>query len=339
MQYVTAFPHTLGCGIILTSSVPISNELQQKLDACINTYEHTLSRFRNDSLIHVLAQEAHGTTVTFPQFCEPLFDLYDTFYIATHGAFDACVGADLVALGYDNTLAFNDTIDEETNSGKIGTLADWSSYQRQQMHNTWPSIQRNDTTVTTHSAVQLDFGAAGKGYLVDLLAQICAENLPEGTTFLINAGGDIRHCFTWNTKVDEHTPTIRVGLENPHNTNEAIGVATCGYGSFCASAPTRRHWHVPESELFAHHLINGLDGLPTHTISASWTYIPDDYSSSILYPTAYADAFATAFFLCDPAQLQPLAEQLHLSFAILKPDGSLQKSLQFPADFFTSANN
>jgi thiamine biosynthesis lipoprotein len=71
----------------------------------------------------------------------------------------------------------------------------------------------------------IDVGAAGKGYLVDIVSAILQQ--AGVARFVIDAGGDLRHC-------GEHG--IRVGLEHPLDPRLVIGVANLQNRALCASA-------------------------------------------------------------------------------------------------------
>ena len=359
---VVAIERALGTGIIISSSVPISQRVEQRIRAFVEEYESTLSRFRADSLVARMACAKAGGDFKFPSWAQPLFAIYDEFYNAAHGAFDACVGADLLALGYDNSVQFipesADNASENSGSGS------WNKYHRA-LPVTWSDISRADgsTTLHTNQPVQLDFGAAGKGYFVDLVTQIIKEELgndspansdfPADFDFLVNAGGDMRACFS-----DEDC-RIKVALENPFDTTQAVGVASIANGALCASSTARRRWKVKdancladnafesnchksngcesnafESNLIATHLINALDGVPSQKLSASWTYVP---AKTCAFPTAYADALATALFISQESDLQKIVQTAGAEFAVISPNCAacqVRKTSAFPARFF-----
>lgn len=345
---VMAFERALGTGIIISSSKPIPQRMQKKIRAFIEEYERTLSRFRADSLVSRMARAEHGGEFEFPTWAQPLFALYSEFYAATHGAFDACIGADLLALGYDNSVQFVPESASSASENSGSASASWSKYHRA-LPVTWADISRDDggTTLRTSQPVQLDFGAAGKGYFVDLLTQIIKEelsddspadsDLPADCDFLVNAGGDMRACFS------EENSQIKVALENPFDTTQAVGVASITSGALCASSSARRRWKVKEasclgkdasgfeSNLIATHLINALDGTPAQKLSASWTYVP---AKTCAFPTAYADALATALFVSQESDLQKIVQTTGSEFAVISPNHALRKTRAFPAHFF-----
>ena len=334
---VMAIERALGTGIIISSSVPIPQCVQKRIRDFIEEYESVLSRFRADSLVSRMARAEHGGEFEFSTWAQPLFALYSEFYAATHGAFDACIGADLLALGYNNSVQF--IPQSEAGEGKDENISSgsWSKYHRA-LPVMWADISRDDgsTTLCTNQPVQLDFGAAGKGYFVDLVTQIIKEELGEELhadfDFLVNAGGDMRAYFS------EENSQIKVALENPFDTTQAVGVASIASGALCASSSARRRWKVKdangfESNLIATHLINALDGIPACDLCASWAYIP---AKTCDFPTAYADAIASALFVSQENYLQKIVQNVGAEFAVMLPNHALRKTCAFPARFFAA---
>lgn len=336
---VIAIERALGTGIIISSSVPISQRVEKRIRAFVDEYESVLSRFRADSLVSRMARAEYGGDFEFPAWAEPLFAIYDEFYAATCGAFDACVGADLLALGYDNSVQF---VPESAASASDDSDS-WANYRRA-LPVKWGDISRDDGSTTLHAnqPVQLDFGAAGKGYFVDLVTQIIKDELggemSADCDFLVNAGGDMRACFS-----DENCQ-IKVALENPFDTTQAVGVVSIASGALCASSAVRRRWKVKdancladnafESNLIATHLINALDGTPSQKLSASWTYVP---AKTCDFPTAYADALATALFVSQENNLQKIMQTTGSEFAVMLPNRAARQvraTSAFPARFF-----
>ena len=347
---VVAIEHALGTGIIISSSVPISQRVEQRIRAFVEEYESVFSRFRADSLVSRMACASAGGDFEFPTWAGPLFALYSEFYAATHGAFDACIGADLLALGYDNSVQF---IPESAASASDDSNS-WANYRRA-LPITWADISQDGGSATLHTnqPVQLDFGAAGKGYFVDLVTQILKEELggemPADSDshadldFLVNAGGDMRACFS------EENNQIKVALENPFDTTQAVAVASIASGALCASSASRRRWNVKdasylgkdasvfESNLIATHLINALDGIPACDLCASWAYVPSKMPSKTCdFPTAYADALATALFVSQESDLQKILQTTSAEFAVMLPNKTLRKTAAFPAHFFAA---
>ncbi len=281
MPHVTAFPKALGTGIVISTSRLVHEDVRTRMSEFLETYEQTLSRFRNDSLVAEIGESTHGGSFDFPDWSEPLFDLYDALFAATDGAIDPCIGEDLIRLGYDASLSFTVGSGAAEHLGTIRGRATWGN-----------DVERHGTTLITHKPIHLDFGACGKGYLVDLLGDELNGTVEE---FVIDAGGDL---------LAHSSEPITIALEDPKDPTSAIGVAHMANGALCASAPSRRHWNVPVNEqvqLSIHHLLNAIDGLPCQQVEATWTCVAKTAESH--YPTALADGLATALFTASPEQL------------------------------------
>lgn len=311
LPFVMAFYRALGTGMVISADSPIDDKVRSAMESLIEDYERVLSRFRNDSLIAAIGKAEHGGSFDFPDWCAPLFDLYDALFSATSGAIDPCVGEDLTRLGYDASLSFTVTQDAPEHLGALRGRAVWGR-----------DVTRHGTTLVTHEPVQLDFGACGKGYLVDLLGRML-----QSSQFVIDAGGDLL--------IHTEQP-ISVALEDPEDQSHAIGIAHIANGALCASAPSRRHWNVAVNErtqIAIHHLLNAIDGLPAQQTEASWAYVPANATLNLArdYPTAVADGLATALFVSDVAQLQ---RTFDFTYATLDESRQIAVSRNFPAELF-----
>lgn len=340
MPYTTAFPKALGTGLLISTPHPITAELRGEMERFIDEYEHALSRFRADSLVAHIGNAEHGGHFDFPDWAGPLFDLYDALHAATRGAIDPCVGEDLIRLGYDPALSFTVEADAGERLGALHGRAVWGR----------DVVRSSGTTLVTRSPVHVDFGACGKGYLVDSLGGLLTDSELSRTShvksaettnptcqsstsdskresaapeFVIDAGGDL---------LARTNKPIRVALEDPDDPSCAVGVALIGDGAFCASAPSRRHWEVAVNEqthLAIHHLLNAIDGLPVQQTEATWVAVRS--ASFGGYPTAVADGLATALFVADPNELRSV---FVFDCATLDADRHATISAGFPGRFF-----
>ena len=166
MPYTTAFPKALGTGLLISTPRPITAELRGEMERFIDEYEHALSRFRADSLVAHIGNAEHGGHFDFPDWAGPLFDLYDALHAATRGAIDPCVGEDLIRLGYDPALSFTVEADAGERLGALHGRAVWGR----------DVVRSSGTTLVTRSPVHVDFGACGKGYLVDSLGGLLTDS-------------------------------------------------------------------------------------------------------------------------------------------------------------------
>ena len=320
LPYVYAFPDALGTGLLVHTESVLDDEIRDRIGSFIHEYEVVLSRFRDDSIVGRMRTAAHGGTFDFPDWASGLFGLYDRLFAATDGATDPCVGEDLIRLGYDESYSFAATPDAAEHAGAIHGRAIWSA-----------DVERHGTTLIAHSPVALDFGACGKGYLVDLLAGMLGDGAghPQPIQYVIDA--------------------------DPAN---AVGAVEISQGAFCASSPSRRHWSDAAGHQL-HHLLNAIDGLPVDDVAATWVAVTppssaittktsthasnasttanrdtDDSSNTVAahVPVTLADGLATALFTTSATQLRA-----HFPFecAILNANRTAAQSPNFPGGFFT----
>lgn len=264
-------------------------QILQRLHARIDAFDAVYSRFRGDSLVTRMSQRAGNYEL--PEDGYALLQCYERLYQATHGKITPLIGQVMVDAGYDANYSL-----------QVGTL---------QSPPRWEDVLSYDArSLTLRAPALLDFGAAGKGYLVDLVGElIAASGL---NSYLINAGGDILH------RSVEHTE-VRAGLENPADATEVIGVATFANQSLCASAGTKRQWSG------LHHIIDP-DALHSpESITATWVLADS---------TMLADGLASALFFTDP---EILRWRFNFSYALLDAGGGLRYSKDFPVTLFEEA--
>lgn len=256
--------------------------VRSKIEKRIDEFDTNYSRFREDSLILKIAREAGSFEM--PEDFAPLFALYAKLYDVTGGLFTPCVGTVLEDLGYDKKYSFT--------ARDARAVVDFRT------------VRFDGTHVHTEVPVLLDFGAGGKGYLIDIVSEILAESCD---TFVINAGGDIRV---------RGIPEFRVGLEDPDTTENALGVISITNESICGSAGNRRAWGT------VHHIVNPRTHQSPENILATWVITPSAME---------ADALSTALFFVTP---EILAEQFKYEWAVLAKDRSVRFSSRFKSGFF-----
>ncbi len=256
--------------------------------ARIHVFDVAYSRFREDSLVTTMSRAAG--TYALPMDAEPMLKLYHALYTLTEGAFTPLIGQTLVEAGYDATY----------------------SLKSKELHTppTWDEVLSWDTpNLTIKKPALLDFGAAGKGYLIDLVGEVLEDNSVH--SFCIDAGGDILH-----RRADGEL--LRVGLEHPADLSQVVGVATIGNQSICGSAGNRRAWQG------FHHTINPHTLTSPQHILATWTVAPS---------TMLADALSTCLYFI-PAE--KLRAHYHFEYLVLRADYSVETSSNFPAELFVS---
>ncbi len=256
----------------------------------VEQFDKNYSRFRADSLVTAMMQPG---TYTLPPDAAPLFSLYEKLYRLTGGRMTPLTGQLLADAGYDADYSFE--------RRHLRELPTWEA-----------ALEYAYPTLTIKQPGILDLGAAGKGYLIDIIAAILhADGIP---AFCIDAGGDILY------HGDGDTP-LRVGLEDPNNERRVIGVAEIRNQSLCGSAGNRRAWDD------FHHIIDPKTKASPRHLLATWAVA----DSAIL-----ADALATALFLVDSERL---SAAWSFEYLLLYPDYSVARSDHFPAELFTSSSD
>lgn len=262
-------------------------ELRTTIDQTIEKFDQSFSRFRSDSWVtHVRSNP--GTHELPPDALE-LLQLYEAAYRTTDGKVTPLIGTALEQAGYDAGYSLK--------SRPIDPVPAFTDV-----------VTFTSKSITTTMPVLLDFGAAGKGYLIDRVAELLANTgIKE---FVINAGGDIVR--STNTR-----QPITIGLENPFDTTQAIGTCELIRGSICASAGSRRAW-----ENYTH-ILDPFSLSSPKEVAATWVKADS---------AAIADLVATALFFVPAARLR---DSFVFDYAVLDADMSLQASGGFGLHAFT----
>ncbi len=254
----------------------------------IELFEQHYSRFREDSFVGRIAQQAG--VYELPADAENMLALYRRLYDITEGKVTPLIGEVLVAVGYDKDYSLTPQQDIK----KAPLWDDVMSY--------------NAPLLTAQRPLQLDFGALGKGYIVDIIAALF--QIYDIRDYMINAGGDIAYSTTIQN-------VFSVGLEDPADQTKIIGVAELINKSIAGSSGNRRAWNK------YHHIIDPeLVESPRH-IAAVWV---------VADTTLLADALTTALFFTTPEILKQYFDFEHV---IVYNDRSAQKSDNFPGMLYS----
>lgn len=253
----------------------------------IEAFDRDWSRFRTDSLVSRIADRPGRHRM--PADARPLMDWYGELYEATGGRVTPLVGRTLESLGYDATYRLTAT------AARVAVPA-WAD-----------AMAWDGEYLDTVLPVLLDIGAAGKGYLVDLIGDLLVELGFDSN--VVDASGDMR---TRGGNVE------RVALEHPADPSKAIGVVELCGGALCASATNRRSWGDG-----LHHVIDAVTGLPTTNVVATWVMAPD---------ALHADGLATALFF-EPAPNLFAKDDVY--YVRMFANGRVEHSPSFPGELFT----
>lgn len=253
----------------------------------IGEFEQTFSRFIPESFI-VKTGNTPGT-YTLPPQAKKLFDMYESVYKITNGAFTPLVGSTLSQAGYDSHYTF-------TKSSYLKKPLSWEE-----------ALEYNFPTLVIRQPVTFDFGAAGKGYLIDIIADYLKQS--GFVSFTIDGGQDIVHFNKTNSP-------IRVGLEHPGNPEQVIGMVNIGNESICGSSGNRRKWGE------FHHIINPHTLRSPKDIIATWVIAENGL---------LADALSTCLFFSSPK----VFKKYSFDYVILYKDFSVDHSTSFKGELFT----
>lgn len=261
----------------------IDRLIQQRIEV----FDATYSRFRDDSLI-MRAAKRPGRYV-FPDDAWPLFDMYARLYEATNGKVTPLIGGLLSDAGYDAAY----TLEPKVRLEPVAQLGDVMRFQ--------------DHTLTLTQPAILDVGAAGKGYLIDIVGQLLSS---EGIdNYLIDAGGDMLH------RRQDAIP-VSIGLEHPNDPSQVVGVVHLNHESICGSAGNRRAWAG------LHHIMDPDTAEPVRDVLAVW---------AVADTAMLADGLATALFFTPAGRLQ---EAFSFEYFLIRSDMSYERSNGLNADIF-----
>jgi len=268
--------------IEIDSEVKPREEIFKKIRDRIEEFESVYSRFRDNSIITEMSRKAG--TYRLPDDAGELFALYKKFYIITGGLMTPLIGNTLSDAGYDAEYSFKQKSMKSPES--------WDEI----FEYAYPHI-------TMKKPALLDFGAGGKGYIVDIVGDLLKN---EGVhSYIVDAGGDML----------SKNKVLKVGLENPFDKTKVIGTVEISNQSIAGSAGNRRAWAD------FHHVINPKTLSSPKDISAVWV---------IAESTFLADMLTTALYFLSPQQL---LEHFDFEFLIVRAD-MMEKSNGFKAELF-----
>jgi thiamine biosynthesis lipoprotein len=265
--------------------------LLKEIIARIDIFDKAYSRFRKDSLVTKMSQEPGDYLL--PDDAEPMMSLYQRLYKISVGLMSPLVGRVLSDAGYDATYS----LEPKENIAPAPTWEESMNYHHPILTIKKPSL--------------LDLGAIGKGYLIDIVSGIIESRGMRD--YVIDAGGDIRY-RNMNGKA------LKVGLENPEDAKQVVGIAEIKNASVCGSSGNRRRWKN------YHHIMDPKTTKSPNHILALWTTAKN---------TMLADALSTTLFFVEP---EILMKEYQFEYAIMYADRSVKISPSFPGHFFSQEN-
>ena len=260
--------------------------LYKKIQARIEIYDKNYSRFRGDSLVTKISKESGEYEM--PEDFDLMISLYKKAYDVTDGLVTPLIGDTLVSLGYDDKYTLK--------KGDIKAALSWEDV-----------IDWQKPILKIKKPTMLDFGACGKGYLVDIVSEII-EN--EGVKeYVVDASGDMRQ---------RGSGFIKVGLEDSRDKDVIVGTVEIKNESLCGSAGNRRVWED------VNHIVNPKTATSPHGLLGVWT---------IAETTILSDLLTTCLFFTSPEELK---KHFDFEYFIVKEDLTVLESPAFQAEIFNS---
>lgn len=262
--------------------------LENRIEKIISDFSKIFSRFDSSSEISKASARPHK--ILIPKEYQDLVNLYIKLYKLTNGKFTPLIGNLLDDAGYDKDYSLKSKTLRE-----VPKLDDVINFL--------------DNVLEIKTPSTLDFGAAGKGFLVDLVSGLLESEKIKN--YCIDAGGDILFKTTSENN-------LKVGLENPDDFSQVIGVCNLKNQSICGSAGNRRKWGEH------HHIFDPDNQKSVEKIKAVW----------VISDKAYiADGLSTALFFTEPSALD---KEFNFEYLIIHSDNQFKKSQNFPGEVFTS---
>jgi FAD:protein FMN transferase len=259
----------------------------------IDEFDRAYSRFRADSLVTQMSKTVGAYDL--PDDAGPMMLIYRDLYLRTGGLVTPLIGNVISDAGYDAKYSLKQTKPLESPLAWDDVI-EFEDRAETGLH----------PRLTVKKPVLLDFGAAGKGYLIDIVAGVLEAN--GVSAYCVDAGGDILY---------KNATPIRIGLEHPDDASKVIGICELRGGSICGSAGNRRVWGD-----FTH-IINPKTLTSPRHISAVW----------VTAETALeADAIATCLFFISASELSGAYD---FEYVIVRDDHSVETSAKFQGEIFT----
>lgn len=282
-------------------TIPTREKIQnafEKFDYVVKKY----SRFDETSELNRINREAVKTTSVDQETFDLLKKVLD-LALFSDGLYDPTIIDLLEAYGYSAKKDFSKLDNEQKTSSEVKSLL-----------KSRPSfkaikLDAKDMTVTFAPKQRIDFGSIGKGYAVELAANVLKKDF---SNFLINAGGDV-----YAQGMNQEDKNWSVGLSMPENKDEIFGTINLQNAALCCSGS----WAIKFKNF--HHLINPKSGKPQDIVDLAFVYNQS--------PTS-ADVYATMLYLMGSEGVEKL-EKEKIGALVLKKE-QIFKNKYFPEIYF-----
>ncbi len=285
---------------LATSDAALLDRAVEVAESVLTTIDRTCSRFRRDSdLSRVNARAGHTVEV------DPVLVAAVRVAIAaaheSDGLVDPCLGAQLVALGYDADL------------GVVQQRPDqpWRPLPHHPV-GAWRDVVVDDETVRVPHGVSLDLGATAKAWAADLVALTILDDLGSGG--IVSLGGDIRVIG------DDQVPSWPVRVSEKPDDRGGTSV-WLDAGGLATSSTVVRRWRAGGAQ--RHHLVDPRTGLP---VDGPWRTV------TATGPTSVAANVATTAALVLGAEAVGWLDARHIDARLVGRDGRTTRTGTWPVE-------
>ncbi len=252
---------------------------RQALDE-VQRIHYQLSLFEPDSDVAEINRRASAEPVRTDPRVLALIEWCRGIWQATSGAFDITIGALMSRSGFRGASVL--AADAEYEVGMEHILTDIET----------------GSIIFDCNGLQLDFGAVGKGYALDMAAEVLRE---------CRIGGALLHGGTSSVLAigpDPHEKPWRVAIRDPVRPGTPVAVVPMQDAALGVSAPHGRVLRQCDREVG--HILDPATGLSAshHRIAA----VAVPFTTNVMLPAATADAYSTALLVRGSALLEDLHE-------------------------------
>lgn len=263
--------------------------------ARLQELERLWSRFLPDSDI-TRANQAAGTAVPVHPDTQAVVARGIEAWRQTGGLFDITMLADLLRMGYTNSIVDNAPA-PRVNAHRTGTTPEIV-------------VDYAAGTLMVPSGSGIDLGGIGKGMAADIVAEELIEAGATGA--VVNVGGDLVVLGTPATDL-----SWLLGIENPLDPPHHVAHLRVVRGGAATSGTSQRHWTGDDGSQ-VHHIVHPTRHRSSNTDVVAATVLAAD--------AATAEAFSTAVMMGDRRQGIELIERVGLAALLVCDDGEILRS-------------
>src|SRR5690554_2490710 len=298
-SYQTFSDATMGTRYNISAQLPQGVKkaaVQKKIDERLEQINHSMSTWRDNSLISQFNRAAVASTLEVDADFIQVLQISRDVYQASAGAFNPAVGALVDLWGFGPRLSIE----------QIQQLPAAQDIADAMAKTDFTSVKNNGLMLEKTAELQLDFSAVAKGYGVDALAHVLRDFGVKN--YMVEIGGEIA-----TLGHSAKGKAWRIGIESPDNVRGHVITAIDVMESAMATSGDYRNFFNVDGK-HCSHTIDPRTGSPISNPLASVTVLADN--------VAIADAWATALTVMGEQQALVLAEKFNLAvYLIVHKDG------------------